>query len=91
VPEWAEPVWHLFVVRHPKRNALIQRLNKAGVGTVIHYLTPPHLQNAYAVEGFSPNAFSLATAIAKEIMSLPIGPQFSLESAKYVTGFCSKL
>src|SRR5208283_4053363 len=33
-PEWAEPVWHMFVVRHPKRDALQQKLNDAGIGTL---------------------------------------------------------
>ena len=43
VPEWAEPVWHLFVVRHAKRDALQAKLTEAGVGTLIHYPVPPHL------------------------------------------------
>ena len=48
VPEWAEPVWHLYVVQHPQRDALQQALTDAGVGTLIHYPIPPHRQQAYA-------------------------------------------
>ncbi len=42
VPAWAEPVWHLFIVRHPQRDALQRHLHEAGIGTLIHYPIPPH-------------------------------------------------
>jgi len=48
LPAWAEPVWHLFVVRHGQRDALQKALTQAGVGTMIHYPIPPHLQPAYS-------------------------------------------
>jgi dTDP-4-amino-4,6-dideoxygalactose transaminase len=48
VPSWASPVWHLFVIRHPQRDALQQKLTEAGIGTLIHYPVPPHLSGAYA-------------------------------------------
>jgi dTDP-4-amino-4,6-dideoxygalactose transaminase len=38
----------LFVVRHPQRNTLQQKLTEAGIGTLIHYPVPPHLSGAYA-------------------------------------------
>ncbi|MCX8053657.1 MAG: DegT/DnrJ/EryC1/StrS family aminotransferase, partial [Armatimonadetes bacterium] len=47
VPEWAEPVWHVFVIRSKHRDRLQQALREAGVGTLIHYPIPPHLQEAY--------------------------------------------
>lgn len=74
VPDWADPVWHLFVIRHPQRDALAKHLNQAGVGTLIHYPIPPHKQQAYASAGFDPHAFPLATRMADEVLSLPIGP-----------------
>lgn len=49
VPHWAEPVWHLFVVRSQQRDALQKQLGTAGIGTMIHYPIPPHKQPAYAV------------------------------------------
>jgi dTDP-4-amino-4,6-dideoxygalactose transaminase len=48
VPDWATPVWHLFVIRHPQRDALQQKLTEAGIGTLIHYPVPPHRSGAYA-------------------------------------------
>ena len=48
VPDYADPVWHLFVIRHPNRDQLQKQLTDAGIGTIIHYPIPPHLQAAYA-------------------------------------------
>lgn len=74
VPEWAEPVWHLFVVRSPEREELQRRLTEAGVGTLIHYPVPPHLQAAYAEMGMGEGSFPIAERIHREVISLPIGP-----------------
>lgn len=75
VPEWADPVWHLFVVRHPQRDAFVQRLEEAQVGTLIHYPIPPHLQAAYAALGYKSCDLPLAETMASEVLSLPMGPQ----------------
>ena len=83
-PEWAESAWHLFVVRHPRRDALQQRLTDAGVGSLIHYPIPPHKQQAYAVDGFGVDAFPLASRMAEEVLSLPIGPQQTAEQTDAV-------
>lgn len=74
VPEWAESSWHLFPVRHPRRDALRDALQRLGVETLIHYPFPPHLQRAYAELGFMRGAFPIAESIAGTVMSLPIGP-----------------
>ena len=84
VPEWAEPVWHLFVVRHVQRDALQHYLNEAGIGSLIHYPIPPHKQKAYSAEGFAPNAFPLASRMADEVLSLPLGPQLPADGARAV-------
>ena len=47
VPDWAEPAWHLYVVRTSDREALQDRMTEAGIGTLIHYPIPPHMQKAY--------------------------------------------
>jgi dTDP-4-amino-4,6-dideoxygalactose transaminase len=73
VPDWAEPVWHLFVVRHPQRDALQKELGKAGIGTLIHYPIPPHRSNAYVAE-FAGARFPLAERMAETVLSLPMGP-----------------
>jgi dTDP-4-amino-4,6-dideoxygalactose transaminase len=74
VPAWAEPVWHLFVVQHPRRDALQQKLTEFGIGTLIHYPVPPHLSGAYADAGFKPGAFPIAEELAGSVLSIPIGP-----------------
>ena len=84
VPDWAEPAWHLFVVRHPQRDALQQRLTEAGVGNLIHYPIPPHKQQAYAEAGFGVDSFPLASRMADEVLSLPIGPHQTTEQADAV-------
>lgn len=88
VPEWAEPVWHLFVVRHPERDALVKRLNEVGVGTLIHYPVPPHLQEAYAEMGFGVGAFPVAERMAGEVVSLPMGGQMGVEDVGVICGGC---
>lgn len=77
VPEWAEPVWHLFVVRHAQRDALQRDLTAAGVGTMIHYPIPPHLQPAYAELKRNAGEFPISERMASELLSLPMGPHLS--------------
>ena len=74
IQEWAEPVWHLFVVRHQHRDLLQKKLEGAGIGTLIHYPIPPHLQVAYAELGYSTGTFPIAERIHCEVLSLPMGP-----------------
>lgn len=74
VPEWAEPVWHLFVVSNKERDKLQAYLTEAGIGTMIHYPIPPHLQEAYTDLGCRPGDFPVAERISKEVISLPMGP-----------------
>ena len=77
VPNWANPAWHLYVVRHPRRDTLMQVLADEGICTMIHYPIPPHLQVAYAKCGYTKGMFPLAETFADDMLSLPIGPQMS--------------
>lgn len=74
VAPWAEHVWHLFVVRSGRRDALQEHLRSSGVQTLIHYPIPPHLQEAYRVLGLGSGSLPVAEAIHREVLSLPIGP-----------------
>lgn len=74
-PEWAEPVWHLYVVRSRGREELQSRLTAAGVGTLIHYPIPPHMQDAYGELAICPDDLPLTKSLADEVLSLPMGPQ----------------
>lgn len=78
----AEHVWHLFVIRHPQRDALQQELATAGIGTLIHYPVPPHLSGAYAEARFG--AQPIAESMANSVLSLPIGPHLSDAQASEV-------
>ena len=83
-PPGAEPVWHLFVVRTARRDALQRHLTGAGVGTQIHYPVPPHLTPAYAAAGGRPGDFPLAEQLAAEVLSLPLGPHHTDAQIDYV-------
>lgn len=84
VPAWAEPVWHLFVIRTRRRDALQKHLAAAGVGTQVHYPVPPHLSRAYALAGGKRGDFPLAEQLADEVLSLPIGPHVTSAQVDYV-------
>ncbi len=84
VPEWAEPVWHLFVVRHSQRSALQRTLQEKGVQTLIHYPTPPHQQTAYYNLGHVKGDLPISEAIHREVLSLPIGPQVDQTQVNHV-------
>lgn len=86
VPEWADPVWHLFVVRSQNRDALQAHLSQHGIGTLIHYPIPPHLQTAYTELGYKSGDFPLAELIHGEVLSLPIGPHMSVATVAQVSG-----
>ena len=83
-PHWAEPVWHLYVVQHPKRNAMKKKLDQAGVASLIHYPIPPHLQKAYATAGYTQGQFPMAEQIANHCLSLPMGPHLSQDEVASV-------
>ncbi|MDH7599255.1 MAG: DegT/DnrJ/EryC1/StrS family aminotransferase [Sedimentisphaerales bacterium] len=82
VPDWAEPVWHLFVVRHPRRNELQRHLEGEGIGTLIHYPVPPHKQPAY--REMNDLHLPIAERIHCEVLSLPLGPAIQRSQADQV-------
>ena len=84
VPEWADPVWHLYVVQHRERDTLQNLLTQAGVATMIHYPIPPHLQSAYAPLGFGRGSFPVSEALHDQVLSLPIGPSQFAEATGIV-------
>jgi dTDP-4-amino-4,6-dideoxygalactose transaminase len=84
VPAGIEPVWHLFVVRHPRRDELQRHLAERSIGTLIHYPIPPHRSEAYRGSDLSAGAFPLAEDLAASVLSLPMGPHMSDEDADAV-------
>ena len=69
-----EHVWHLYVVRVARRDAVLAALQGAGIGAGIHYPHPVHLLGAYAHLGHGPGDFPVAEAAAGEILTLPLFP-----------------
>jgi len=93
VSDFSEPVWHLYVVRHPNRDCFQERLGKAGVNTLIHYPIPPHRQKAYA--DYNHKSLPVAEKLSDEIISLPIGPHLrvndlmvKIEAIRQIAGDC---
>jgi dTDP-4-amino-4,6-dideoxygalactose transaminase len=72
-------VFHLYVVRTRRRDALLAHLNERGIGAAIHYPKPLHLQPAYADLGHKRGEFPQAEAWADECLSLPIYPELTEE------------
>src|SRR5262249_28777610 len=83
-PQWAEPIWHLYVVRTAGRGELMKSLEKAGIGALIHYPIPPHLQVAYSDLGKPRGSFPLAEELAESVLSLPMGPHVTSEQVDEV-------
>jgi dTDP-3-amino-3,4,6-trideoxy-alpha-D-glucose transaminase len=81
---YAHAVYHLYVVRHPRRDALAAALQERGVGTLIHYPIPLHLQPAFSDLGGRGGDFPVAERAAREILSLPLFPELSDAQAQAV-------
>jgi dTDP-4-amino-4,6-dideoxygalactose transaminase len=94
-PEWANAIYHLFVVRIESRNEAMDFLSEAGIGSGIHYPIPLHLQKAYRHLGYQEGDFPVAEKAAAEIVSLPMFPGLTGEQQQLVAvrlqEFASKL
>lgn len=84
IPEWATPVWHLFVIQHPQRDLLQHYLAQAEIGTLIHYPVPPHQSGAYACSKQHSNPCPVTEKLVSTILSLPVGPHLSQEAQSVV-------
>ncbi|GHB31433.1 DegT/DnrJ/EryC1/StrS family aminotransferase [Mongoliitalea lutea] len=82
--EQSSHVYHLFVIRTTKRDQLKAHLEKNGVGTLIHYPIPPHLQNAYKHLGHKKGDFPIAEELADSSLSLPIWPGMNENQINHV-------
>ena len=80
----AASAWHLFVIRHPERDRLKDHLFVEGVQTMVHYPIPPHKQMAYRSTVFSDDRLPIAEALAKTVLSLPIGPHLNDDQVSVV-------
>jgi len=82
VSQWAESVWHLYVIRSKNRDALKAYLQKHGITTVIHYPTPPHRQACYS--DYKSRILPVAEILALEVLSLPMSPDLHEDEVEQV-------
>ena len=83
--DFAESVWHLYVIRVPYREALKTYLTEKGVSPGIHYPVPIHLQPAYKELGYKEGDFPITEQYAGEILSLPMYAELSPEAIENIS------
>ena len=85
LPEDApEHIYHQFVIRAPRREALRTFLHEAGVETEVYYPVPLHLQRCFADLGYREGAFPAAEAASREVLALPVHPALPPGAQSYV-------
>lgn len=84
VIEGASHVYHVYVIRSKKRDELQKYLFKKGIGTLIHYPIPLHLQEAYSKLGFKAGDFPIAERLANTSLSLPLYPGLRPEEQEFI-------
>ena len=82
---WAESVYHLYVVRHARRDELKKHLEANKIGCALHYPMPLHMQKCYASLGYKEGSFPVAEKAARECLSLPIYPELTDEQIQRVS------
>lgn len=78
-------VYHLFVIQTEYRQSLMDFLASKGIGTLIHYPVPPHLQECYQDLGYKKGDFPIAERLAARTLSLPLYPGLRREDVGEVT------
>jgi dTDP-4-amino-4,6-dideoxygalactose transaminase len=84
VPQWARPVWHLYVIRVRNREGLQKYLQENGIGSGFHYKKPLHLQPALTYLGYKKGDFPVTEKVMRDIISLPMYAELQEEQIKYV-------
>ncbi len=89
VADEVEPVWHQFVVKTAERGKLVDMLERHGIGWLIHYPRPPHLQPAYESLGWRRGSLPVSERLADQVLSLPIGPHLDeVATSKVLAAIC---
>ncbi len=71
------PVYYVYTLRHPKRNAIQKALAEKGINTGVYYPKPLHLQTAFAAAGYRQGDLPLTEKVSQEIFSIPVYPELS--------------
>ena len=88
--QFAESVYHLYVIHVDNRDKLQQHLTDSGIATGLHYPLPLHLQKAYEHLGYSKGAFPVAEGKANRLLSLPMYPELTPHEIGYITSAIKK-
>ncbi len=78
------PIYHLYVIQHPRRDALAAHLKAQGIATGVHYPLPLHLQPALRSLRHQPGDFPVTERLAETVLSLPIFPEMTDRDVKRV-------
>lgn len=84
-PAWADPVWHLFIVTHPDRDACREALERQGIDCLVHYPVLPHRSAAFPEGTWRGGEFPVADRLAASSLSLPLYPQMAAEDRERVS------
>jgi dTDP-4-amino-4,6-dideoxygalactose transaminase len=84
VPDYSEPVWHLYVIQVDDRDGLRDFLTERNIATAIHYPTPIHMQPAYSVLGYHEGSFPVSEHYTSRIVSLPMFAELTPDAVTYV-------
>ena len=88
--DYAQSVYHLYVIHVPRRDELQQFLTEKGIATGLHYPLPLHLQKAYANNGYKKGDFPIAEQAAERLLSLPMYPHLQSSQIEYVSEMIQK-
>ena len=77
-------VYHLYVIRVPRRDAMFGHLKAKGIDAGIHYPLPVHRQTAYLKQGYGEISLPVTEQVADEVISLPMYPELTREQIEYV-------
>lgn len=89
-PEWADSIYHLFVVTTKDRDAFVKHLNNNNINPGLHYPVPCHLQKVYASLGYQKGDFPNAEYLASHCVSLPMYAELTDEEVSYIISTINK-
>jgi dTDP-4-amino-4,6-dideoxygalactose transaminase len=90
VEDIKDSVWHLFVIKCDKRDALYKYLSENSIETIIHYPIPINLQNAYKDLNFKNDDYPIAKQLSETVLSLPLWYGMSQDDIEYVVECLNK-
>ena len=76
--------YHVYAIRVPQRDLVLERMMLRGIGCLVHYPVPIHLQKAYTFLGLRPGSYPAAERCSKELLSLPMYPELTPEQIMFV-------